>query len=76
MPRQTITFTDPNHEWLQSKIDSKEFRSHTEVVNDALRRVRDMENGIEAIRDKLRRAEASGFTDQSIDEIWDEARSR
>ena len=39
MPRQTITFSEPNHAWLQSKVDSREFCNHTEVVNDALRTV-------------------------------------
>ena len=48
MPRQTITFSDPNHDWLQQKVDSKEFRNHTEAVNDALRKVREMESGIDA----------------------------
>ena len=74
MPRQTITFSEPNHEWLQSKVDSKEFSSHTEAVNDALRRVRDIETGVEWIRGKLIKAERNGFTDQSIHEIWTENR--
>lgn len=73
MPRQTITFSEPNHAWLQSKVDSREFRDHTEVVNDALRKVREMESGIEAIRRRLIAAENSGFTDMTVDEIWEEA---
>ena len=74
MPRQTITFSDPNHDWLQQKVDSKEFRNHTEAVNDALRKVREMESGIDAIRARLIAAENSGFTDMTVDEIWKEAR--
>ena len=74
MPRQTITFSEPNHAWIQSKVDSREFRNHTEVVNDALRKAREMESGIEAIRRHLMTAENSGFTDMTMDEIWEEAR--
>ena len=74
MPRQTITFSEPNHAWIQSKVDSREFRNHTEVVNDALRKAREMESGLEAIRRRLIAAENSGFTDMTIDEIWEEAR--
>ena len=74
MPRQTITFSEPNHAWIQSKVDSREFRNHTEVVNDTLRKAREMESGIEAIRCRLIAAENSGFTDMTMDEIWEEAR--
>ncbi len=74
MPRQTITFSEPNHDWIQSKVDSREFRNHTEVVNDALRKAREMESGIEAIRRRLIVAENSGFTAMTMDEIWEEAR--
>ena len=76
MPRQTITLTDPNHDWLQGKVDSKEFRSHTEAVNDALRKVREMESGVEAIRARLIAAEKGGFTDMTVDEIWEESRRK
>ena len=36
--------------------------------------LREMESGIEAIRRRLIAAENSGFTDMTIDEIWEEAR--
>lgn len=74
MPRQTITISEPNHNWLQARVDSGEFKTQTEAVNDALRRAREIENGVEAIRAKLIRAEQRGFTDPAtIDEIWEEA---
>lgn len=74
MPRQTITISDPNHEWLQARVDSGEFKTQTEAVNDALRRAREIENGVEAIRAKLIKAEQRGFNDPTtIDEIWEEA---
>lgn len=60
----------------QSKVDSREFRNHTEVVNDALRKVREMESGIAAIRRRLIAAENSGFTDMTVDEIWEASRIR
>jgi len=75
MPRQTISLSEPNHEWIQQKIDSREFRNQTDVVNDALRRVRELESGIETIRARLIAAEASGFTEDSLDDIWNDARS-
>ena len=57
-----------------NRLRDREFRNHTEVVNDALRKVREMESGIEAIRRRLIAAENTGFTDMTMDEIWEEAR--
>lgn len=69
MPRQTITISDPNHNWLQARIDSGEYKTHTEAVNDALRRVREIESGVDAIRTKLIRAEQRGFTNLTPKQI-------
>ncbi len=69
MPRQTITLSEPNHSWIQEKVKSREFRSNSEAVNDALRRARELENGIEAIRARLIEAEHGGFSDNSPAQI-------
>ena len=69
MPRQTISFSEPNHNWITAKVDSKEFRSNSEVVNNALRKIREMESGIEAIRLALLEGERSGISDRTADDI-------
>ena len=74
MPRQTISLTDPNHAWLQARVDSGEFRSHTEAVNDALRRVRESEEEIVFIRERIAAAKASGVTKMTRHEILAEAK--
>jgi len=76
MPRQTITLSEPNYRWLKQRVDSGEFATQTEAVNDALRRARELENGVESIRQALIEGEKSGVTDQQLDQIWDEARDR
>lgn len=65
MARQSISFTPPNDEWLKAQVDSEEFTSKSDVVNDLIRRARE----IEFIRAKLIRAEQSGFTNLSAAEI-------
>ena len=72
MPRQTITFTDPNHDWLQARVDSGEFK--TEAVNDALRRVREIESGVDEIRAKLIAAEQRGFSDRTPEQILERSK--
>ena len=74
MPRQTITISEPNHAWLQARVDSGEFKTQTEAVNDASRRAREIENGVEEIRAKLIRAEQRGFTDMTPDQILEQSK--
>ena len=70
MPRQSISFTLPNDQWLKAQVESQEFSSKSDVVNDLIRRARE----IEAIRARLIHAEQSGFTDLGRDEILREAK--
>jgi antitoxin ParD1/3/4 len=69
MRRQSISFTEPNDEWLKSQIDNKEYSSKSELVNDLIRQARNQQQQIELIRLKLDRAEKSGFTNDSKSEI-------
>jgi antitoxin ParD1/3/4 len=69
MKRQSISFTDPNDEWLKSQIDNKEYSSKSELVNDLIRQARNQQQQIDLIRLKLDRAEKSGFTTDSKAEI-------
>ncbi len=70
MTRQSITLTRPNDEWLKARIESEEYTSKSEIVNDLIRRAREQEQKkIEWIRAKLIKAEQSGFTDMTRNEI-------
>ena len=69
MTRQSISFTTPNDEWLKAQIESEEYTSKSDVVNDLIRKARAQENENEWIRAKLIRAEKSGFTTMTRDEI-------
>lgn len=69
MKRQSISFTEPNDEWLKSQIDNKEYSSKSELVNDLIRQARNQQQQIDLIRLKLERAEKSGFTTDSKSEI-------
>lgn len=53
--RASLSISEPNESWIQEKIDSKEFSSRSEVVNDVLRRARE----IEQVRAQLLAAEIS-----------------
>lgn len=65
MTRQSISFTPPNDEWLRAQVDSEEYTSKSDVVNDLIRKARE----IEYIRAKLIRAEQGNFSSLSAAEI-------
>lgn len=75
MKRQSISFTRPNDEWLQSQVDSQEYSSKSELVNDLIRQARKQQVQINWIRAKLDRAESSGFTSDTQEEILNQSKS-
>lgn len=76
MARQSISFTEPNDEWLKRQIESKEYSSKSELVNDLIRQARNQQKEIDWIRLKLEAAERNGFTNDSKDDILNESKSR
>lgn len=42
--RASLSISEPNEKWIQDRIDSKEFASRSEVVNDLIRRAREIEH--------------------------------
>ncbi len=75
MSRQSISFTPPNDEWLRAQVDSKEYSSKSELVNDLIRQARKQQAQIDWIRAKLEKAEKSGFTNDSKAQILKQSKS-
>ena len=75
MARQSISFTEPNDEWLKSQVASKEYSSKSELVNDLIRQARNQQAQIDWIRAKLDKAEKSGFTSDSKEQILKQSKS-
>ena len=75
MNRQSISFTQPNDEWLKAQVDSKEYSSKSELVNDLIRQARKQQNQIDWISSKLENAENNGFTNDSKEEILAKSKS-
>ncbi len=75
MARQSISFTQPNDEWLKSQIENKEYSSKSELVNDLIRQARKQQRQIDWIGSKLEKAENSGFTNDSKEQILAKSKS-
>ena len=69
MTRQSISLTQPNDEWLKTQVESKEYSSKSELVNDLVRQARKQQRQIDWISSKLESAENSGFTNDSKEQI-------
>lgn len=75
MARQSISLTRPNDEWLKDQVDSQEYSSKSELVNDLIRQARNQQVQIDWIKAKLEKAEISGFTNEDKDEILKRSKS-
>ncbi|HMR16483.1 MAG: CopG family transcriptional regulator [Confluentibacter sp.] len=69
MARQSISFTKPNDEWLKTQVENQEYSSKSELINDLIRQARNKQIEIDWIRAKIEKAENSGFTNDSKDQI-------
>ncbi|MBT4043981.1 MAG: type II toxin-antitoxin system ParD family antitoxin [Rhodospirillaceae bacterium] len=78
MVKKSISITDQQDGWIKTQIESGHFGNESEVIRELIRerQMREQETPaeIEAIRAALIEGEKSGFTDQSVDQIWQEAR--
>jgi antitoxin ParD1/3/4 len=75
MARQSISFSKPNDEWLKNQVENNEYSSKSELVNDLIRQARKQQVEIDWIRAKLEKAENSGFSKDSKDEILAQSKS-
>lgn len=79
MVKKSVTVTDQQDNWIKAQIEMGHYGNESEVVRELIRerQLRDQETTreIEAIRAKLIKAEKSGFTDQSPEDILKEIKS-
>ncbi len=75
MSRQSISFTEPNDEWLKAQVNRNEYSSKSELVNDLIRQARKQQIQIDWVRAKLEKAENSGFTKDNKNEILAQSKS-
>lgn len=71
MTRQSISFTNPNSEWLKLKVEVEgEYKSNSELVNELVRKERAREQAeLDGIRAALIAGEQSGISTLTPDQI-------
>lgn len=76
MVKKSVSITDQQEEWIQVQMQSGHYATDSELVREALREKQMRMDELEAIRAKLIKAEESGFSDRTVDEIFDAAIAR
>jgi len=74
LTRKTITVSDKHDAWIKSRIASGDYTNDSEYVRDLIRKDQARMDKISHLQRLLDEGLESGFTDQSVTEIWAEAR--
>ena len=69
MTRQSITLAKQNDEWLKNQVAEEEFNSKSEAINYLIKKAREHDEYVEFVRMKLDRAEKSGFSTKTKEEL-------
>jgi antitoxin ParD1/3/4 len=75
MARQSISLTKPNDEWLKAQVNSEEYTSKSELINDLIRQARKQQVQVDFIRAKLDKSESSGFSEDNKEAILKQSKS-
>jgi antitoxin ParD1/3/4 len=79
MVKKSISVTDQQSGWMKAQIATGHYVNESEVIRELIRerqmQQQETREEIAAIRAKLIEAKKSGFTDQSVDQIWKLARN-
>ncbi len=76
MARQSITLATPNDEWLKDQVAKEEFSSKSEAVNYLIKQARSNEAYNEFVRNKIEKAEKSGHSTLTKEELLAKIKSK
>ena len=76
MVKKSISVTEQQDSWIKAQLRTGHFGNESELIRERQMREQETPAQIEAICAALIEGEQSGFTDRSVDEIWEDARRR
>ncbi|MCY4244079.1 MAG: type II toxin-antitoxin system ParD family antitoxin [Gammaproteobacteria bacterium] len=68
--KPAITLTDKESEWVQNQIASGQYADDSAYFRDLVRRDREYQTKLEALRKEIEKGLDSGFTDCTFEEAW------
>ncbi|BBF79678.1 type II toxin-antitoxin system ParD family antitoxin [Asticcacaulis excentricus] len=76
MAKFSISMTDRMAQTVQRRVEQGDYNNVSEYFRDLVRRDEEKQAAEDRLRDMLDKAEASGFSDMSFDDIWNDAEER
>ena len=78
MATMTVSLPDPMKDWIEEQVKRGDYASTSDYVRDAVRKDRERREPnypltLEELRDMLDEAEASGVSDKTLEDIFEEA---
>jgi antitoxin ParD1/3/4 len=74
--RKTITVTEQQDRWIKAQIAAGDFTNDSEYIRDLIRRDQEQNAKFRALKAAVNEGLASGATERTVREIWDEAEQR
>lgn len=74
--RKTITLTTKQDAWIKAQIEAGRFTNDSEYIRDLVRRDLEQNDRFLALKAAIQEGLDSGETDETVDEIWEEAVAR
>ncbi len=71
--RKTITVTEPQDAWIKAQIVDGHYTNDSEYIRDLIRKDQQRTDKIAAMQKLIDEGLASGVSDRTIEEIFDEA---
>lgn len=76
MTRQSITLAKQNDEWLKEQVAQEEFNSKSEAINYLIKKARSQDEYYEFVRNKIEKAEKSGHSTLTKEELLAKIKSK
>ena len=62
--------------WIEDRIRSGQYNNDSEYFRDLVRRDQARQEAVTQLRQMLDDAEASGISERTVDQIWEDAKTR
>lgn len=74
--RKTITLSDTQDAWVKSRIARGDYTNDSEYIRDLVRRDRQQQDSMAALKAAIAEGLESGVSEQSLADIWQAAENR
>jgi len=74
--RKTVTLTDQQEQWIRARLAAGDFTSGSEYIRELIRRDRDENIKLQALKTAIQEGLDSGVSDKTIPQIMEEVEAR